>query len=38
MARNLVNRYVWLVDTINRYGRISLKDLNKAWLRSEISE
>lgn len=38
MARNLVNRYVWLVDTINRYGRITLKDLNEAWLRSDISE
>jgi len=38
MARNLVNRYVWLVDTISRYGRITLKDLNKAWLRSDISE
>ena len=38
MARNLVNRYVWLVDTISRYGRITLNDLNKAWLRSEISE
>jgi len=38
MIRNLVNRYVWLVDTISRYGRISLKELNNAWLRSEISE
>ena len=38
MARNLINRYVWLVDTISRYGRITLKDLNEAWLRSEISE
>lgn len=38
MARNLINRYVWLVDTISRYGRITLKDLNAAWLRSEISE
>jgi len=38
MARNLINRYVWLVDTISRYGRITLKDLNKAWLLSEISE
>ncbi len=38
MARNLVNRYVWLVDTITRYGRISLKALNEAWLRSDISE
>ena len=38
MARNLINRYVWLVDTLNRYGRITLKDLNDAWLRSDISE
>ena len=38
MARTLINRYVWLVDTISRYGRISLKELNNAWLRSEISE
>ena len=38
MARNLINRYVWLMDTISRYGRISLKELNAAWLRSEISE
>ena len=38
MARNLINRYVWLVDTISRYGRITLKDLNEAWLRSDISE
>ena len=38
MARNIINRYVWLVDTISRYGRITLKDLNAAWLRSEISE
>ena len=38
MARNMINRYVWLVDTISRYGRITLKDLNDAWLRSDISE
>ena len=38
MSHNLINRYVWLVDTISRYGRITLKDLNQAWLRSDISE
>jgi len=38
MARNLINRYIWLVDTINRYGRITLKDLNAVWLQSPISE
>ena len=29
---------MWLVDTISRYGRITLKDLNEVWLRSPISE
>ena len=38
MIRNLINRYVWLVDTIGRYGRITLKDLNKVWLSSQISD
>ena len=38
MARNMINRYVWLVDTISRFGRITLKELNEAWLRSDISE
>ena len=38
MIRNLINRYVWLVDTISRYGRITLKDLNKVWLSSQISD
>ena len=38
MARNMISRYLWLVDTISHNGRITLKDLNKAWLRSEISE
>ena len=38
MIRNLINRYVWLVDTIGRYGRITIKDLNKVWLSSQISD
>ena len=38
MIRNLINRDVWLVDTIGRYGRITLKDLNKVWLSSQISD
>ena len=33
----MINKYVWLVDTISRYGRISLKEINDAWLRSPIS-
>lgn len=34
MSKELINRYVWLVDTIRRYGRISRKDLDACWRRS----
>lgn len=38
MATNLFNRYVWLVDTINRAGRITFEEINKKWLRTDWSE
>lgn len=38
MARDLFNRYLWLVDTIRRYGRISRADLNKLWRQSSLSD
>ncbi len=28
---NLIRKYVWLVDTINRNQKISFDDLNKKW-------
>ena len=31
MSKNLVNKYVWLVDTIHNAGRISLNELNEKW-------
>lgn len=38
MARNLLGRYVWLIDTIRRYGSISLKKLSDLWERSPYSD
>ena len=38
MAANVFNRYIWLVDTINRAGRISFEEINKKWLRTDWSE
>ncbi|MDE6121116.1 MAG: WYL domain-containing protein, partial [Muribaculaceae bacterium] len=38
MARDLLNRYIWLIDTIRRYGRISRSELNKCWMRSGFSD
>lgn len=34
MANSTLNRCVWLVDTIRRYGRITRKQLEKEWLES----
>lgn len=38
MNNSLVTRCVWLVDTIRRYGRITRRELEAAWLRSDLSE
>lgn len=38
MAKNLLNRYVWLVDTIRRYGRITRRELDDCWRRSRFCE
>lgn len=37
MARESINRCVWLVDTIKRYGRITRKQLDECWQRSPYS-
>ena len=37
MANDLFNKYIWLVDTIYRSGKITFKDINKRWLRSSLS-
>ena len=38
MARDMFSRYVWIVDTISRYGRLSRERLNRLWLRSNLSD
>lgn len=38
MATNLINKYVWLVDTIYRARKISFEDINRRWTDSELSE
>ncbi len=34
----LLNKYVWLVETIYRAGRITRKEINEKWLECELSE
>ena len=35
---NLLNKYVWLVETIYKAKRITFEEINKKWLENEISE
>lgn len=37
MTRDLFSRYVWIIDTLTRYGRLSRERLGSLWLRSSIS-
>ena len=36
--RNTFNCYLWLVDTIRRYGHITLEELSRQWQRSPLSD
>lgn len=38
MNRDLITRYVWIVDTISRYGKITRQELNALWVRSSLSD
>lgn len=35
MAKGLINKYVWLIDTIMRHKRITRKEINELWMRNE---
>lgn len=37
MPRDLISRYVWIVDTFTRYERLTRKQLNRLWMRSPLS-
>ncbi len=38
MAKNLLNKYVWLVETIYKAKRITYEDINQRWLDNDMSE
>ena len=38
MARDLLNSYIWLADTIRRYGRITRGEIDRLWRQSPFSE
>ena len=38
MAKNFFNRYVWLIDTIQRHGYITFSDISDLWQRSSLND
>ena len=38
MAKNYFNRYVWLIDTINRHGHITLPEISRLWESSALND
>lgn len=38
MTKDLFDKYIWLVDTIYRTGKITFEEINERWLRSRLSE
>lgn len=37
MAKNLFNKYIWLINTIYRAGKITFEEINARWLRNDMS-
>lgn len=38
MARDLISRYIWLVDTLNRYGKLTREEIDRLWMRSSVGD
>ena len=37
MAKNYFDRYIWLIETINRHGYITYKDISRKWAFSSMN-
>lgn len=37
MAKDLLSKYIWLIDTIKRHGRITRGEINRCWESSALS-
>lgn len=38
MNKNLITRYIWLVDALTTHGRLTREQINDLWLRSQASD
>lgn len=37
MSRNLIGKYIWIIDTLTKNRRLSKRELDSLWRKSEIS-
>ncbi len=35
---NTINKYVWLIETINNAKRITFEEINQKWIECELSD
>ena len=38
MAKNYFKSYIWLLETLQSHGRMTLKEIKDAWLRSSVND
>ena len=38
MNRNLIERYIWIVDILSRYKKLTRAQINGLWLKSRLSD
>ena len=38
MNRNLIERYIWIVDILTRYKKLTRGQINELWLKSNLSD
>lgn len=38
MTKDLIRRYIWLVDLLKRYGHLSRNEISELWLKADVGD
>lgn len=38
MAKDLIRRYIWLIDTLDKYGKLSRNEISRLWENSHLGD
>lgn len=38
MPQDLTGKYIWIIDTLTRYDRLTKEELNNLWVQSKVSD